>query len=403
MLQTTFNDNHFLFILDSAGTITSTTDPLYKGTIIGANGRTESLLPGWFGAIKALNSGLIENVRFLDCDKFGIYGLGNRNHTNDSLTIQNCTFENIAREGSGYAYWGQYITATFINNKVGKVRHGIDNGSEANKTYVLNNIFRGCYYIPVHQHRYKGDSVGLGIVIKNNIFYDPVQLPIDIGVPFSGTNVIENNLFASNMVGKIGRDTIPIGSNKIRGEGMKPAPIISGRTLYQVGERMTLKASGTSEYYWNNGVRGSQTSTTFKQPMVKVFSCYGTGLSDTATVLCTDTGSYFGFFASGSGGYIEVYSGEKLLKTIKPAALYKYNYYLFREPNVYLKVYGGGNIYLENVVCSGGFYDTFEEGVKVKLKYYGTGISVSRPYVNQLDGFRCLMIGTGTGYVEVGR
>ena len=397
MLQQAANDNKFLFVLDSAGTIKN-------GTIRGASGRTESIKSGWFGAVKCLNSGIIQSITFNDCDKWAIYALGNRTHTKDTVKVELCVFNNTRREGYGYGVWNQYATVTVSNCKFGSVRHGIDCGSEANITTVMNNEFRGCFYIPIHQHRYKGDSVGMGVAILNNIFYDNLNPTIDIGVPFSGRNIISNNLFIGSKIGVTGRDSISIGDNKMTGYGMKSPPIVTGRTYYQFGERMTLKASGYSSYTWNNGVRGSQTSTTFNLPMVKAYSVYGnSSLSDTITVLCADTGSYFGFYAMSSNATIQVFSGERLIKTISGKQLHNYGYYFFRLPDVCLRVFAPSKVYLDNIVRSGGFYDTFEEGLKVKVRYYGTGISVSRPYVNQLDGFRCLMIGKGTGYVEVGR
>jgi hypothetical protein len=392
MLQLAFNDNHFLFILDSAATIRN-------GTIKGASGRTEAIMQGYFSAIKVLHSGRVDSITFLNCDKFGVYVLGDRNTLTDTTFITNCTFELIPRMGAGYGGWFQYGTVIFANNMVSRVRHGIDCGSEGNRVFVLNNTFRGCYYIPIHQHRYIGDSVGQGIVIKNNLFLDPVALTIDIGVPFSGENIIENNSFITKNIGLMGRDTIAIGNNQMNGTGIKPAPFIKGGGTYMVGERYNLSVDVPCK--WNNGVTGSKVSGTPKNPSVKVFSAYTNGLSDTCTVLSLGQGDYFGFYAMSANGKIEVYSGEKLLKTIKGSGLYEYKYYLFPFPDVYLKVYPTEKVYLDNVVRSGGFYDTFEEGVKVKLKYYGTGISVSRPLINQVDGFRCLMIGASSGWVEV--
>lgn len=394
MLQTSFNDNHFLFLLDSAGTIEN-------GTIRGANGRTESLKNGWFGAIRVLKSGLIENMNFTHCDKWAVYVTGDRKATDDITVITGCTFDLTMRDGTGYGFWNQYGTVSLFNNKFFRCRHAVDCGSEGNVTTITNNEFRGCFYIPIHQHRYIGDSTGQGMTVAYNKFYDPQYPQIDIGIPFKGKNIVTKNQFIGSRVGIMGRDTIPSGDNIMNGRELKPAPVVtSNKTLFQVGGKMTLRATGYSTYLWNNGVRGNQTTTTFRLPMVKCFTVYGDGLTDTATVLAVDTGAYFGFYAMSSMGKIEVYSGERLVKTLQGSQLHNYDYYLFRLPDVWLKVHIGNYAYLDNIVRSGGFYDTFEEGLKVKLKYMGTA-SVSRPYVNQLDGFRPLMIKVSSGWVEV--
>jgi len=388
MLQTAFNDNQYLFLLDG-GTI-------HSGQIIGASGRNYAIKTGYFGAIQVMTKGSIKNMKFKHCDKWAIRIFGDRWSNNDTSFIISCSFDSIPRDGSGYGVWNQYGVVVIDSCKFNYLRHAFDAGSEANRTFITNSEFRNCFYIPIHQHRYIGDSVGIGLTVKHCKFYD-TYMPFDIGVPFSGQNVIDSNDFAGGWIGKIGRDTIPIGTNRMNGKGMIAAPNITGKSVYQTGEKMTLRIERAGE--WNNGVKSKQTTTTFAYPMVRVYSAHVGGLSDTMTVVALGSGNYTSFRVIAMCD-IEVWSGEKKIASYPKGKLYDYRF-LYYPDTVRIRFMGkaigvdrstfnvadgfrslrirteNGTVHLDNFLQS-GFYDTFEEGVKVKIRYFDGWVEVGR-------------------------
>ena len=388
MLQIGFNDNHYLFQVSSGS--------ILNGTIQGASGRNYAIKEGYFGAVQVVTKCKIKDVKFKNCDKWAIRVHGDRWSNLDTTYITNCTFDSIPRDGSGYGTWNQYGVVVMDSCKFNYLRHAFDAGSEANSTFIYNSEFRNCFYIPIHQHRYIGDSVGIGLTVKHCKFYD-TYMPFDIGVPFSGQNTIDSNYFAGSWIGKTGRDTIPIGTNSMNGKGLIQPPNIIGKTIYQAGEKMTLRVNETAE--WNNGVVSKQTTTTFAFPMVRVYSAHVGGLSDTITVVALGSGNYTSFRVMAHCP-VEVWSGEKRIASYPKGKLYDYRF-LYYPDTVRIRLMGKaigvdrstfnvadgfrslrirtelGTAHLDNFLQS-GFYDTFEEGVKVKIRYFEGYVEVWR-------------------------
>ena len=310
-------------------------DVLQNGTIRGVSGRVYNGTGKYFGAIYVKVGATIKNIRFVNCDKWAVKIQGDRTRLTDTTYIINCTFDSVACEGYGYGVWNQYGTVIIDFCKFNFLRHAFDCGSEGNLTVIQNCEFRNCFYIPIHQHRYVGDSVGVGLTVRNCKFYD-TYMPLDIGLPFKGMNRIDSNYFAGNYIGRMGRDTIPIGTNYMNGKGMISAPEIIGRNSYKVGEKMSLKIDKTG--FWNNGVTNRQTTTTFNYPMVKVYSVHTGGIADTMTVICSDTGSYTSMRVLATCD-IEFWSGDKVIGVVKKGKAYDYKFYYFKA-DVKIKIKG---------------------------------------------------------------
>lgn len=388
MLQAEFNDNQYLFLLDGGY--------IHSGAIIGASGKVYNAKAGYFGAIQVMTGGKIRAVNFKNCDKWAIRVFGDRWSHNDTTFITSCVFDSIPRDGSGYGTWNQHGVVIVDSCKFNFLRHAFDCGSEGNLTVIQNCEFRNCFYIPIHQHRYVGDSVGVGLTVRNCKFYD-TYMPLDIGLPFKGMNRIDSNYFAGNYIGRMGRDTIPIGTNYMNGKGMAPAPEIIGRNSYRVGEKMSLKIDKTG--FWNNGVTNRQTTTTFNYPMVKVYSVHTGGIADTMTVICSDTGSYTSMRVLATCD-IEFWSGDKVIGVVKKGKAYDYKFYYFKA-DVKIKIKGNligvdratfnvadgyralrvrtnvGVLHLDNL-CYNGWYDTYEFGLKTKVKQVGEWVEVGK-------------------------
>lgn len=388
MLQDYFNDNHYLFLLN---------DTIKNGFIIGPSGRNYSNLEGWFNGIQVMKKGVIENMNFKNCDKMAIRVLGDRWSNTDTTMIINCTFDSIPRDGAGYGIWNHGGVVYIINCKFNYLRHAFDAGSEANKTTILNSEFRNCFYIPIHQHRYIGDSVGIGLTVKGCKFYD-TYLPIDIGVPFSGQNLIDSNFFAGNIIGKTGTETIPIGNNFMNGIGMIPAPNIQGRKSYQVGEKTSLGIGSVG--YWNNGIMAKEWVTSSTIPSVKVVSVHVGGLSDTMTVTFAGSGSYTTFKLM-STAPVEIWSATGMIMVLDPLKTIDFSEYYFKEA-VKIRIMGSsigadrttfnvadgfrslrirtsqGTAHIDNFAATGGFYDTFEKNIRIKIRNYPGYVELSK-------------------------
>jgi hypothetical protein len=176
MLQTTYNDNHLLFNLLPGASIVN-------GTIRGASGRSEALQIGYFGAVKTLGAARIDNMKFINCDKWGICTTGDRFSFTDTVWITNCNIDSTARTGSGYGVFNSYATVMMIGNTITNVRHAYDMGGSPNPIgEVRNNVFRRCYFIPINQHKIDGQGTcGAGLTIVGNYFYHD-YIPDAIGV-----------------------------------------------------------------------------------------------------------------------------------------------------------------------------------------------------------------------------
>lgn len=371
---------------------------LQNDTIIGTSGRVYNQTGGkYFGAVYVKKTAIIRNVTFKNCDKWAIKVQGDRSTLFDTTYIINCAFDSIAAEGYGYGVWNQYGTVIIDSCRFNFLRHAFDCGSEGNMTIIQNSIFRNCFYIPIHQHRYVGDSVGVGLTVRNCQFYD-TYMPFDIGVPFKGVNRIDSNYFLGNWIGKMGRDTIPIGSNFMNGKGMIPAPeITASKTSYRVGEKMTLKIGTTG--YWSNGVTNRQTTTTFNFPMVRVYSAHTGGIADTITVVCSDTGTYTSLRVLSNCDF-EFWSGDKLVQSVKKGKALDYKFYYFKA-DVHIRIKGTligvdratfnvadgyralrvrtsvGAIHIDNL-CKNTYYDTYEFSLKTKVRQVGEWVEVGR-------------------------
>ena len=396
MLQVGFNDNHLLFNLLNGASIVN-------GTIRGASGRSEPLLIGYFGAVKTLGKARIENMKFINCDKWAIMTYGDRFSLTDTVWITNCTIDSTARTGSGYGVFNSYATVMMYGNTVSNVRHAYDMGGSPNPIGVLrNNTFRRCYFIPINQHKIDGTSTcGAGLTIVGNYFYHD-YIPMQLVSPASGTLRIDSNYFSGGSIGTVNSIAIEKGSNYQNGEMMPPKPRISfTKRLFQTGEQITLKASGGSVYYWSNGSKSDKITTRGSLPMVRVYSCYSRGLEDTVTVLVMGEGKYVGYRAMASSitGKMEVWRGEVNLGTYNANKFYNYRYFMHNTDSVFLRLYPGTYCF-DDYVRSDGFYDTFEEGVKVKITYKGRA-SVSRKLFNVSSGFRNLTVEVDSGYVEL--
>ena len=152
-------------------------------------------------------------------------------------------------------------------------------------------------------------------------------------------------------------------------------------------------------YTWSNGSKSDKITTRGSLPMVRVFGCYSRGLEDTVTILVQGGQTpYLGIRAMSGGGNIEFWKGEKLLKKVPANKFYEYQYFMQYYDSVTIRV--RGLVYFDDYVRSGGLYDTFEEGVKVKLTYKGRA-SVSRKQFNVVSGYRNLTIDCDSGYVEL--
>lgn len=396
MLQVGFNDNHLLFNLLNGASIVN-------GTIRGASGRSETLLIGYFGAVKTLGKARIENMKFINCDKWAICTTGDRFTFTDTVYITNCVFDSIARTGSGYVVFNPYSTVIMTGNTITNVRHAYDMGGSPNPIGILrNNTFRRCYFIPINQHKIDGTSTsGAGLTIAGNYFYHD-YIPMQLVSPASGELRIDSNYFSGSQIGTVNNVTIPKGTNMLNGEGMPPKPRISfTKRLFQTGEQITLKASGGSSYNWSNGSKSDQITTRGSLPMVRVFSCYSRGLEDTVTVLVAGGQTpYMGVRAMSGGGSIEFWRGEKMLKSVPANKFPTYQYFIQYHDSVSIRV--RGLVYFDDFVRSDGFYDTFEEGVKVKITYKGKA-SVSRKLFNVSSGFRNLTVEVDSGYVELSK
>jgi hypothetical protein len=279
MLQIGFNDNHLLFNLLPGASIVN-------GTIRGASGRSEALQIGYFGAVKTLGAARIDNMKFINCDKWGICTTGDRFSFTDTVWITNCNIDSTARTGSGYGVFNSYATVMMIGNTITNVRHAYDMGGSPNPIgEVRNNVFRRCYFIPINQHKIDGTSTcGAGLTIVGNYFYHD-YIPMQLVSPSSGTLRIDSNYFSGGSIGTVNNVVIPKGSNYLNGEGMPPKPRISfTKRLFQTGEQITLKASGGSVYNWSNGSKSDKITTRGSLPMVRVYSCYSRGLEDTVTI-----------------------------------------------------------------------------------------------------------------------
>lgn len=398
MLQTSFNDNHSLFDLLWGASIDDNTK---KGGIMGASGRSESLMPGYFIAIKARGSNRINNIFLKNCDKMAIWAYGDRFSLTDTVWITNCAIDSTARTGSGYGVFNSYATVLMYGNTITNVRHAYDMGGSPNPIGVLrNNTFRRCYFIPINQHKIDGEGTcGAGLTIVGNYFYHD-YIPMQLVSPASGTLRIDSNYFSGSQIGTVNNIAIPKGTNVLNGEGMPPKPRISfTKRLFQTGEQITLKASGGSGYYWSNGSTKDQITTRGSLPMVRVYSCYSRGLEDTVTILVAGGQTpYMGVRAMSGGGSIEFWRGEKMLKSVPANKFPTYQYFMQYHDSVSVRV--RGLVYFDDFVRSDGLYDTFEEGVKVKITYKGKA-SVSRKLFNVSSGFRNLTVEVDSGYVEV--
>lgn len=397
MLQVAFNDNHYLFI---------TTDSIYNGNIVGTNGRSESLKAGYFGAIQVLEGGSVTSVNFNKCDKWCIVTTGNRFTLNDTIRITNCTFDSTATTGSGYGIFNQYATLVATGNTFLNLRHCIDFGGSPNPSAIIrNNVFRSCYFISINQHKIDGtNKCGSGLEIVGNYFFDKYK-PMQLVYPNTGTIRIDSNYFAGNYIGTIVDSVIPKGTNYLNGENMPVgAKIIYSKRVFQVGEQITLKATG-KDLNWSNGSKSNQITTRGQMPMVRVFSCYSRGLTDTVTILVQGSGKYTGFraMASNLNGKMELWRGEQRLQSVVSGKFLDYRYFMQPNDSVKIRLYAPCIYYMDDFVTE-SYYQTFETGVDgIRINYKNGKGSVSRKLYNVSSGYRNLTVEVSSGYIEVGR
>lgn len=399
MLQIGFNDNHLLFNLLPGASIVN-------GTIRGASGRSESLLIGYFGAVKTLGSARIENMKFINCDKWAICSTGDRFSFTDTVWITNCTFDSIARTGGGYAVFNPYSTVIMTGCVITNVRHAFDMGGSPNPIgEVRGNTFRRCYFIPINQHKIDGQGTcGAGLTIVGNYFYDN-YIPMQLVPPNSGTLRIDSNYFAGNIIGTVADSVIPKGTNYLNGENMPiGAKIIATKKVFQVSEPITLKTT-SKEAIWNTGTKSDKITLRATQPQVKVFSCYTRGIADTVTILVQGAGKYTGFrlMASGSSGKMELYRGEKRLQSVASSKFLDYRYFMQGNDSVAVRLYAPCIYYMDDYVTD-SYYQTFETGVDgLRISYKNGAGSVSRKLFNVSSGYRNLTVEVTSGWIEVGR
>lgn len=397
MLQVGFNDNHYLFI---------TSDSIYNGKIVGVNGRSESLTTGYFGAIQVLEGGSVLSVQFNKCDKWCIVTTGNKFSLTDTIPITNCSFDSTARNGSGYAIFNQYATLVATGNTFGSLRHCIDMGGSPNPVCIVrNNIFRSCFFISINQHKIDGtNKCGAGLEIVGNYFYDKYK-PMQLAYPNTGTIRIDSNYFAGNIIGTVEDSVILKGTNYLNGENMPiGAKIITTKKVFQVNEQITLKATG-KDLTWSNGSRANQITTRGSMPMVRVFSCYSRGLTDTVTILVQGSGKYTGFraMAAKNSGKIEVWRNTEKIQTTVAAKFLNYNYFMFSRDSVKVRLYAPITVYFDDYVTD-SYYQTFETGVDgIRINYKNGKGSASRQLYNVSSGYRNLTVQADSGYIEVGR
>ncbi len=181
------SDTLFIFVL-KGGTIKNL-------NIIGANGDAHPDKSGYMGGIRVRTTGRIENVHFKNLDKWGIDIRGIRWTLTDTTFIKNCTFQNIKRDGYGYAIWTQYGTSLIENCKFTEGRHFIDGSSEGHKIIVKNCTFDRSYAQAIHLHEYRDGYSGSGLEVSECIFYRNAEnFGIHPAFP-PDTNRIENNVF----------------------------------------------------------------------------------------------------------------------------------------------------------------------------------------------------------------
>jgi len=397
MLQVGFNDNHYLFI---------TSDSIYNGKIVGVNGRSDALQTGYFGAIQVLEGGSVSSVQFNKCDKWCIVTTGNKFSLTDTIPIRNCSFDSTARNGSGYAIFNQYATLIATGNTFGNLRHCIDFGGSPNPIGIIrNNTFRSCFFISINQHKIDGtNKCGAGLEIVGNYFFDKYK-PMQLAYPNTGTIRIDSNYFAGSIIGTVEDSIIPVGTNYMNGEKMPIGAKISySKRTFQVNEQITLKASG-KDLTWSNGSRSNQITTRGSMPMVRVFSCYSRGLTDTVTILVQGSGKYTGFraMAHKNEGKIEVWRGSEKIQSFVAAKFLNFNYFMFNTDSIKIRCYAPIKISFDDYVTDGGYYQTFETGVEgLRISYKNGAGSASRQLYNVSSGYRNLTVEVSSGWIEVG-
>ena len=398
MLQVGFNDNHYLFRTNSR---------IHNGTIRGSSGRSDALQTGYFGAIEATTGAVIENMKFVNCDKWAVIALGDKFSLTDTIWITNCVFDSIARNGSGYDINNRYGTVVITGNEFKNSRHCIDMGGSPNPVCIIrNNTFRSCFFISINQHKIDGtNKCGAGLEIVGNYFFDKYK-PMQLAYPHSGVIRIDSNYFAGNIIGTVEDSIIPTGTNYMNGEKMPiGAKIIASKKVFQVNEQITLKASG-KDLTWSNGSHANQITTRGSMPMVRVFSCYSRGLTDTVTILVQGSGKYTGFraMAHKNEGKIEVWRGSEKIQSVVAAKFLNYNYFMFNTDSVKIRCYAPIKISFDDYVANAEYYQTFETGVDgLRISYKNGAGSASRQLYNVSSGYRNLTVEVSSGWIEVGR
>lgn len=370
------SDSLFLFIL-LGGTIENL-------NIIGPNGNTYPYTgyndtQNYFGGIRVRTTGKIKNVNFKNLDKWAIDIRGNRWTLTDSTFITNCTFNNIKRDGYGYAIWCQYGTAIIDSCKFNNGRHFIDGSSENNRIIITNSTFEASYLQAIHLHEYKDGYSGAGMDVVNCIFYRCGDY-IDIYPPFPpATHNISNNKYWYD-------------------NSLLPGPVVNATDSVKINIPWSISATGYPTVEWDNGSTAKKITSTFKFPQVKVYSVKSINTKySVKTVTVTDTGTYTAFWIKSHGAIIEIVNNGIVIKRINPGTIWKY--YIFRS-NVTIRIIGTGVVYLDDYI-SNTKSETFEQStIKTKIRY-NTTAKVDRFLSERVTGSYSLRIRVVNGSVEV--
>jgi hypothetical protein len=360
-------------------------------TITGPNGNVMAE-GGYFGAVRVTEmGGKITNTNFINCDKFGIYNNGIRTSEDDSCYIANCTFTGNNRNGYGYGIWTQYGRSVVRNCVFQQCRHFFDCSSEAWSYDIQYCTFTASHWnYGLHNHEYPNGSLisGKGMVFKNNYVFG-TTVPFE-GYRSSGATIMQSNFFEASSIGNLSgvpiqSDTTVFKLNKIGGEGMLPAPIITATESVRVGQPIAFSTSGYKKLFTEDG----RPPASFPAPFVKTYSCYGvvgTVRSITAykAISVTDTGKYSGLYIKTFKSKVEVYkSGVKIATISSPV----WKMYLYRG-DIRFKIISevGGECLVDDWVKSGAS-ETFESTSKVKVSGYSTPkISVGRFTGDKMSG-----------------
>ena len=366
-------------------------------TIIGPNNEIMAD-GGYFGGIK-ISQGKITAVNFISCDKFGVYITGNRTSVADSTFINSCTFTGIKRNGYGYGIWNQYGTCIIRNSIFQQCRHFFDCSSEAWIYDTQYCTFTASHYnYGLHNHMYPDTIVtaavsGAGFIFKNNYVFG-TTIPYEGYRSKTGKVLFENNFFEAQIIGNISGfpimfDTLIWKNNKINGQGMLQAPVITCSSVVKVGEKISFEAKGYSKLIYEEG----KPPLALPTPRVKTYSCYGVfggirSITSYKSISVIDTGKYTGFYLKTYKCKVEVYKdGYKIAVISSPV----WKNYLYRG-NITFKIVSeiNGQCLFDDWVKS-GTAETFESTSNVKVTNYSTTkISVGRFIGDKLSGLWCL-------------